>query len=102
MGYKFKGFEWVELAECWGIAVDDEEEVLAEKIKQHIYSNIDYSRGEFRDKQMRIDLEDFLEALIEESEEIDYNTPVYRGILAVESDETFAKWICNNLETLWS
>lgn len=139
MSYKFKGFDWVELAECWGViveekpilddspklkeifktkekievtkfingtkmvfTVDDEEEVLAEKIKQHIYKNLDYDVGRFKDKQMRVDLEDFLKALIKESEKIDYNTPVYKGILAVENDETFAKWICSNLETLWS
>lgn len=142
MTYKFNGFDWVELADCWGITVqekpmnvtgldhepklkemfktkekievtkfingmkmvftiDDDEEVLAEKIKQHIRSNLDFSKGGFKNKQIRIDLENFLKALIKESER-DYNTPVYKGILAVESDETFAFWICNNLETLWT
>lgn len=142
MSYEFKGFEWTELAECWGIKVEDvptmvnvvgekepiqigslpekidirmcinntsmifttfdDEEVLAEKIKRHIKSNINFSKGEFKDKQVRTDLEDFLKALIKESKEIDYNHHVYEGILKVESDETFARWICNNLEELWT
>lgn len=142
MSYKFKGFDWTELAECWGITaepqpfmvnvvgesephelgkvsekievtkfingikmvftIDDEEEVLAEKVKQHIFSNIDFSGDGFKDKQMRKDLESFLNELIKEEEEHGYNAPVYKGILQVESDETFAKWICYNLESLWT
>lgn len=143
MSYEFKGFDWTELADCWGITVeeqpinvvglednseleemfkvkekievtklingmkmvftvDNEEEVLAEKVKQHIRNNLALGGDGFKDKQIRIDLENFLKALIKESEKIDYNAPVYKGILEVESDEVFAKWICNNLETLWS
>lgn len=141
MSYKFKGFSWGELAECWGISVEDqplniisddeefkemmktpesiditkningmkvvftvdeEEEVLAEKIKNHILSNLELGSGDFKDKQIRIDLEDFLNALIEESKKIDYSYPVYEGILKVENDHTFAQWICGNLERLWT
>lgn len=141
MTYKFKGFDWTELAECWGITVEekplniisddqefkdmmkvpesieitkringmkivftviDEEEVLAEKIKQHIMSNIGLGNGEFENKQIRIDIEEFLKALIKESKQTDYNYPVYEGILKVKSDHSFATWICDNLERLWT
>lgn len=141
MTYKFKGFSWGELAECWGIKVEDqplniisndeefkemmkvpesiditkyingmkmvftvndEEEVIAEKIKNYIFLNIEAGSGEFKDKQIRVDLENFLKALIEESKKIDYSYPVYEGILKVESDHTFAQWICTNLESLWT
>lgn len=143
MVYKFKGFSWAELAECWRITVeeepmnviglddepelkemfktkekvevtkfingmkmvftvDDDQEVLAEKIKKHIFSNLDAGGEGFKDKQMRNDLESFLHALIKEEEKISYNAPVFKGILKVENDASFAKWICNNLEELWT
>ncbi|MEM5592869.1 hypothetical protein AAHH67_15880 [Niallia circulans] len=138
MSYQFKGFDWTELAECWGIkveeqglsldnnlelmndfkvpekieitkyinktkmvfTVDDEEEVLAQKIKNYIWDNLD--EDGFKNPQIRTDINNFLKALIEESEETDYSNPVYKGILAVEDDNTFAQWICGTLEKLWS
>lgn len=141
--FKFNGYSWTELAECWNIAVEpqpmnvknvtdelqelfmvpekidikyrvnntsmtftteDEEEVLAEKLRRHIWNNIDLTKVEFKDKQMRTDIENFLKALIKESERElgDYNHPVYKGILKIENDYTFAKWITRNLEHLWS
>lgn len=138
MSYRFKGYDWTELAECWEITVEeeriraigaesasfkfkeeidvtkfingmkmvftvsDEEEVLAEKIKRYIHKSLYISEDSFKDRQIRTDLENFLKALIKESERTDYNAPVYRGILEIESDRVFAKWICNNLESLWS
>lgn len=83
---------------------EDEEEVLAEKLRRHIWSNIDLTKAEFKDKQMRTDIENFLKALIKESEGEfgDYIHPVYKGILKIENDYTFAKWITRNLEDLWS
>ncbi|MNG33700.1 hypothetical protein D3C84_1200150 [compost metagenome] len=86
------------MAECWGITVNEEEETLAEKLKQYIFDNIALGNGVFKDKQIRADLEGFLKALIRESKVVDWNYPVYEGILKVENDYAFAKWICNNLE----
>lgn len=141
--YKFKGYDWTELAECWGIKVErkplnvftsdgkkdkdlnlsvpekievihhingttmkflveDEEEVLAEKIKQHIRSNLTFGGDGFKDKKMREDLNNFLTVLIKEEEQWGYNAPVYKGILEVEDDFTFSKWVCDNLERLWT
>lgn len=141
MGYEFKGYDWMELAECWGIkverkplnvfttngkedkdlnlsvaekievvkhingmtmkfVVDDEEEVYAEKIKQHIRKSLTLGEDGFDNKQIREDLNNFLKKLIEE--EHGYNTPVYKGILEIEDDYTFATWVCGNLERLWT
>ncbi|MFJ7976657.1 hypothetical protein ACIQZI_13290 [Peribacillus sp. NPDC096379] len=142
MNYKFKGYNWIELAECWGIEVgydylnvvgenademkellkspesieitkyingtkmvfttNNEEEVLAEKVRRHILSSLDKETGDFKDKQIRIDLNEFLKALIIQSKKVDYAYPIYEGILAVEDDDTLARWICNSLESLWS
>ncbi|MDN4608968.1 hypothetical protein [Sporosarcina highlanderae] len=137
--FKFKGYDWSELAECWGLEVKeqpffasgtdgevvnlgtipekiekeyrinsttmkvlltDEEEVQAEKIKQFILSNLD--AGGFKHPHIRTDIHDFLKALINESEKLDYSTPVYEGLLKIEDDHTLATWITYNLEMLWT
>lgn len=143
MTYKFKGYDWEELAKCWGIkvkkrplnvkahsedsefanmfkvketieiekeingmkvvfTVDDKKEVLAEKIKRHIWDSLDWETGSFKDENVRKDMDNFLKALIKESEMYDYNTPIIKGLLNIKHDETFAVWFCRNLEKLWS
>lgn len=138
--YKFKGFSWSELAECWGLEVKEqpfvasttegeminvgnipekiekvcringttmkvtltaEEEVQAEKIKQFIWSNL-YGHGDFKNPQIRTDIHNFLKALVIESKEIDYSTPVYEGLLKIKNDHALATWITFNLEMLWT
>lgn len=142
MAYTFLGGSWTELAECWGIEVEEKtnymhiageaepiergtspetivisktingmhmtfevdnyEEVLAEKVKRHIRTNLSYGKGGFKDKQMREDIHQFLNALINESKKLDYNYPMYEAMLKLEHDETLAKWVIDNLETLWT
>lgn len=138
--YKFKGFGWSELAECWELEVKeqpfvagttdeemgnlgnvsekiekvycingttvkvtltDEEEVQVEKIKQFIWSNLNH-KGDFNNPQIRTDIHNFLKALVIESKEIDYNTPVYEGLLKIKDDHTLAAWITYNLDRLWT
>lgn len=82
--------------------INDKTEVLAEKVRRHILSNIEIETGRFIDKQIRLDLNCFLKALIKQSAKIDHCYPIYEGMLAIENDYTFARWICNNLEELWS
>lgn len=141
MAYEFKGYDWCELAECWGIKVTpepmtakvqgtdevmhlgdrpekidkifyvngtritfeltDEEEVLAEKIKQHIQNTLNTS-GDFMSRTMRPDLVKFLNKLADEEEQSGFNAPVFRAIATLESDFTLAQWVINNLEKLWS
>lgn len=132
--YKFKGYDWTELAECWGITVeetpmikndetnmfmmkekievvkyfnntrvvftvDDEEEVLAEKVKRFIIDKLCNNYDELNDIRVRTDIENFLKELIKEG---GYCTPMYEGMLKIESNTMFAKWVCNNLEMLWN
>lgn len=79
----------------------DSEEVVAEKLKVYIFEHM-LSEETEQQIQMRKDMNSFLEALIKESEELDYSTPVYRGILSIESNHTFAQWFCHNLEKMWT
>lgn len=84
------------------ITLTNEEEVQAEKIKQFIWSNITDGHGEFKNPQIRIDIHNFLKALITESKKLDYNAPAFEGLLNIENDHTLASWITLNLEKLWT
>lgn len=93
MAFQFKGYEWEELARCWKITED------VEVVKNFIWDNIG-SDG-FKDKQMRIDIEQFLQALISEEKEIGDNYRVYEAFLKL-NDFSLAKWVTNNLAELWT
>lgn len=133
MSYKFKGEQWEELAECWGIRVEqvpvanmkkhtvsekievrhyidntamsflvsDEEEVLAEKVKRFLWDSICGRTGKFKNKQVRQDITDFLNALADEEDEHHCSAPVYRAIASIEGDRVMVEWVIGNLERLY-
>lgn len=76
----------------------EEEEVEAEKIRQHIWNNLD--DGNFEDPQIRIDIHNFLKALIKASS--GYDTPMFEAMLKLESDHTLAQWVTSNLRSMWT
>lgn len=102
MSYKFKGWDWTELAECWNLGVDtekDDEKIIKEKIINHIYNNLD-DKGNFKNKQIREDIHNFLRALMKIN--MDFDNPVYEGMLKIQHDATLARWVTNNLEMMWT
>lgn len=78
----------------------DPEEVIAEKIKNYISEHMFGEKAEHQDR-VRQEINRFLEALIKESKEHDFNSSAFRGILEIEDNITFSQWFCNNLETMW-
>lgn len=138
--YKFKGYDWLELAECWGIetkpripdwlyqlhdedeeiegfpeeaeikfkvggstirvSTNIEEEVLTEKIIKHITRTLARNVDNDASKQMRADINRFLDALIEE--EFGYSVGMYQALKEIECNHTLAQWIIRHLESLWT
>ena len=124
MEYKFDGYDWEELAECWGITVEegetidaefligeqtikvklhDEEAVLGEKTKRYIMSNIDYSEEpRFKDEQIRKDLVAYLNTLAVEQRKFGTGAEIIQAIADETSDWALGKWVTENLYRLWS
>lgn len=132
MTYEFKGYNWEELAECWGIEVGERplvkdnngDNFLMVPESVDIYYHINNTRMLITtdnpeevlaekiksyihehisgENKVREDMNRFLEALIKESEGHDYSAPAYKGILAIKDDETFAQWFVYNLEKMWT
>jgi len=124
----FKGIHWRELAEHWGIRretreitdgivfpetikkkitvnakvvifeIDDEDELIAEKIKQYIWNYFDMEDAKL-DEQIKRDMKDFLCALCKDEY---HNTQMYEALVNVDEDYTFIKWFTHNLESMWT
>lgn len=107
--YPFKGWDWSELAACWGIDEIDESEldpkepfsddkILATRIKDKIWGSVFFD--EVRDPQVLADTYAFLKRVVEIDNHGD--TPAIAGILEIKHPWSFAKWVCNNLEFFWT
>lgn len=124
----FKGFHWRELAEYWGIRqetkeftdgiynpeivmkkivvngkkvifeIDDEDELIAEKVKRYIWDHYDME-SDTLDNQIKRDMKDFLQALCKHNY---HNKQMYEALLNVEEDHTFLTWFTHNLENMWT
>lgn len=124
MEYKFDGYDWEELAQCWGITVEegetidveffigeeiikatfrDAEAILGEKTKRYIMDNIDYSgEPKFKDQQMRKDLVAYLNKLAEEQRKFGTGAEIIQAIADEKHDWALAKWVTENIYRLWS
>lgn len=78
-----------------------EEEVIREKLISYLWKQMDMGKGEFINNTREV-LNAYLDALIEQVEEISYASPVLKGMRDIESDHTFLSWFTHNLESLWS
>mgnify|MGYP001167313036 FL=1 len=124
----FKGVHWRELAGHWGIRqetkeitkgiynpetvmkkivvngkkvifeIDDEDELIAEKVKRYIWNHYDMG-SDTLDNQIKQDMKDFLRALCKHKY---HNTQMYEALLNVDEDHTFLTWFTHNLENMWT
>lgn len=147
--YKFKGYDYSELAECWGleakveipdwlkkinsnddedenenmnslmgieetveltfnigyqtikVSTDDSEQVEREKIRQHIAKYLLRGNGTPEEiVKVRSEANAFLLALVEG--EYGYSAGVYKAISEIESNHTFAQWMIQHMEGMWT
>lgn len=90
----FKGIDWSELSERWGLNLELEDHLLSELTIKHML------QGE--PCELAQDIRAFLEALCKQSENWDYCSPVWNGLLEVEHDETLIKFTTQLLECMWT
>lgn len=102
--YKFDGFNWMELAWCWGIKQnqdypqsDDEEEAVAKAIVKYMHDALNTER----ETQMIGDLRRFIQALVD----VDHNEterPLWIGLLEIEHNWTLVKFAEPLLRYMWT
>lgn len=101
---KFVG-DWSELARCWGLPYDEDDDVLARTITDYIKKNLVFvgnGEGAKLNEQIKKDMYDFLDTLIADEEVNGYSTPMFKAMKEIEDDYTFVEWFCNSLRLLWT
>lgn len=99
--YKFKGWCWTELGECWNLPLTEEDEENAELIRNFIAKEICDSWTKKPNAAAK-DIRRFLKALIKESEKIDYYGPFWQGLLNVKNDTSLLHLTSFVLEGMWT
>ena len=99
---EFKGHDYEELAERWGInanAVD----LISEYIRDAIIWG-DEEDCEVLDHRVKEDMLEFLHKLIKSREKHHYGEYIFAGLLltAEECDITFAQYFCTLLPHMWT
>jgi len=104
---KFKGWDWTELAEMWGLlpkhrSIDDvSEDDLLQAIKDHVFNSWQYRAGKHCiDPQIKADMDNYLITLIETDP--GFLGPVYRGLLQVENEHEYVRVYLVLLQMMWS
>lgn len=81
----------------FAVRLTDEEDVLSEKIKDFLFSNLDEDTVELP-KDIKKDLVDFLNKLAKNT---DHGEKEIIKAIAESQDFTLVTWVCRNLRSLW-
>ena len=103
---EFKGHDFEELAERWGIKTDAVE-LISGHIMDSLYFHEDNAKGINGYRlipAVKTDMLEFLAALIKSKEEHNYGQYIFVGLLltAEEDDYTFATYFCTLLPHMWT
>ena len=100
----FKGIDFAELADHWGIETD-ESKLLADYIIESLYTTYDdnYSGREVLDSAVKGAMLEFLDAFIKKSVKHNYGTAIFIGLrmLADDDDSMFAAYFITLLPHMW-
>jgi len=99
---EFKGWDYEELADKWGINTDS----VALLMRNHIMSSLrfDEDYGERLLPEVKEDMEEFLSSLIVQKEKHNFGSVIFIALRLVsdEDDATFAQYFCTLLPHMWT
>lgn len=95
---EFKGYDWTELAKCFGLFENEyEDELTLKKTKDYLVTN-HFSNTEYLAKEIRRFLFELYKNCLQSKR---YSTPVWKGLLNIEDDFTLIKYTIILLEYMW-
>lgn len=100
--YQFKGWDWSELADCYGIddgigfATLEQEEAFRKRIIEYIA----YSMGTDEEDRVFGDLRRFIETLANANGN-GYYRPVWRALLELEKRDVLLQFVSALLPMMW-
>ena len=107
---EFKGWDYEELADKWGIETDPvalfETDPVA-LLREFIMNSLEYNYDddvEFLLPEVKEDMEEFLSSLIVQKEKHNFGSVIFIALRLVsdEDDATFAQYFCTLLPHMWT
>lgn len=96
----WKGWGYEELSDAWNIKGEYNE--LPEKISKYMLESMSLDEDDELQKKTAKDLREFLLKLADNEEKIGYTAPLWRGLAAIEDDQTLLKYASELVEHMWS
>lgn len=93
----FKGWDWCELAEYWGIDMNQDEEQIAKDMEE-VIGNAMEEVWDKKSSQITQDVRNYLKVL---SEYNTYEQPVWKGLLEVEHDLILLNFTMTLFRNMW-
>lgn len=102
--FKWKGFDFIELAVKWKLKKLKDTE--PEDIKKWLWENGVVSaydkNNDKKQKSIAKDIRGYLKALIKSSKKLDYQWPLWEGLANVKHDETLIKFTIDLIDHMWT
>lgn len=102
----FKGFDWTELGQIFGLDVQSDDHMWAWAIKERIFkaaAAIRWSDKEVPYRVAKWQLKQVRRYLMKLSEcDHHYDGEVWKAIAVLKDDETMVKWVVTFIESAWS
>lgn len=96
---KFHGNDWTELSEALGVTIGKKGDKTLLKETQKILSS---SMMQPNEKEVAVTIRRFLRVLAKVSNRIDYNAPVWEGLLKLKKDSTLIRYTAILLDDMWT
>lgn len=96
--YRFRGWDYEELAECWGIDLPEGDDQRIEAIRDFIVQRWAHEHPDY--KRVVSDVRRFVRAL--RREEIGFHGPLWDGLLKIRDDFTFLQATTVLLPLMWT
>jgi len=115
--FKFNGYDWCELLECWGIKpkekdipnfdkMEDEDNLYKDIITKFLQSKIhmvnDHSLDYILDPKIKKDIVTFMELLIKHPGTVTGEIPIYKEMLKMEKDSDFVPFFLALYPFMWN
>lgn len=100
----FKGHDFLELADYWGIDTEKEDDEIIQEMIQKIEGAVVQLRFlPNSSNEVANDLRSFVQALWTTTQEHDFpESPIWEGLLKIKDDDTFLQFCIPLLRNMWN
>lgn len=100
---KFKGYDWTELSEYFGLDIDGEKEQTLKEFIEEIHGLLHNGKKSKKIAERRIKaLRKYLKEVVDISFQYGYEAPVWSGLARIKDDHTFLRFYTALVYHMWT